>query len=200
MISPGAGKTAMKRHDRVEQTIDRQALGLEVDAETAGREQSACPTRSRCTQGSCRRRDTTRGGMSCSVTTRPYVSERSSPSTGSDPIDEHERLVGQANTRGMTVDRGIRQPRHRADGAHRELQALHRPRKTVPAGASGWLASRLSCEIPRLTESSKLSWDSRLLPISAENSFETRTGRRHGHCPGHARSPEAVASAGRARE
>ena len=61
--------------------------------------------------------------MSCSVTTRPDVSDRGCPRNRDDAIHEHQRLVGQPHPRGKRVDLGELGAEHPGDGADGKLQA-----------------------------------------------------------------------------
>ena len=131
----------MERHRGVEQAIDGQAARPEIDAEIAGQEQVGLA-----------RLDGDAGGNAAAVQipgAGPDVVLGDDAAGGQrarlafdaqDAVDQHQRLVGQADARREGVDRGEVGAEHAADGADGEFQALRpvqRPRRGYRGVAGG---------------------------------------------------------------
>src|SRR5208337_5057549 len=120
-----AGQSPVEGDGRVEQTVNRQALGDEVDAQIAGEEQVRLTRLDRD-----RGRDS--AGVEVPVAAKDVVlgddpPARKRPRLALDrqyPVYQHERLVGKPHPRGMAVDRGILMSQHRGNRADGKLQAL----------------------------------------------------------------------------
>ena len=137
MTAPGPGKAAVERHDGVEQAIDRQALGLEVDAEIAGEEQVGLARLDRDAGGNPPAVEIPGVGTDVVLGDDPAVleSDRGSPSIARMRSTSINGSSGRRTRVGWRVDRGELGAEHRADRADGELEALGAV-KSRPIGGS----------------------------------------------------------------
>ena len=121
----GAGRLAMERHDGVEQAVDGQPPGHEVDAEIGREEQVGLPRLDRDARGNPAAVEIPAAGQDVVLGDDPSARQRPRLALDRhDPVHQHQRLVRQPDPRRMGVDRGELGAEHRGDRADGELQAL----------------------------------------------------------------------------
>ena len=134
ITSPGPGQLAMESDHGVEQPVDRQPLRLEVDPEV-GREEEVGLARLDGDAG----RDPPAveipgAGEDVVLGDDPAGRHRPRlPLDGQDPVDQHQRLVGEPDAGRVGVDRGELGPEDVADPSRRRTPGTG-PRSSAGAG------------------------------------------------------------------
>src|SRR5208283_6172374 len=120
-----AGQSAVEGDGRVEQTVNRQPLGDEVDAQIAGEEEVRLTRLDRDGGRDSAGVEIPVAGKDVVLGDDPPARKRPRlPLDRHDPVYQHERLVGKPHPRGMAVDRGILVSQYRGNRSDGKLQAL----------------------------------------------------------------------------
>ncbi len=121
----GAGQAPVEGHDRVEQAVDGMPLGDEVDPEVAGEEQVGLTRLDGDAGRDPAAVEIPGAGEDVMLGDDPPARHRTRlPFDREDPIDQHQRLVGEPDPGRVRVDRRELGAEHRANGADGVLQAL----------------------------------------------------------------------------
>ena len=193
----GLRQRVVKRDDRVEQPVTREALRLEVDPQPARQKEVGLSR----LDGDARRNATAveipRAGMNVVLGDDSPRSHRPRLAlNGQDAIHEHQWFIRQTDSRRVLVDLGEHRPEHFADPADGERQALVAVEGTRGSGARaegrGWsgkvewffscpLSTRLGGERVRVRGSSfhRMCWIGSALTVwpPHPNPLPRRRGR-----------------------